>query len=89
MPTQVSLWKCNRCGNLFETEEHCKECEKIHSGEDNLRIVEVGKYQSAKRFPEKILVEDETYFGTMAEYTLKDSGSEDDYYEQKYWGGEN
>ena len=88
MPKETQCWRCERCDTIYAIKEDCEHCEKIHSAEENLEIVEVGTFKENEKFPHKILIEDKTWSGVVAEYQLIGYGSVEDFYEKKEWGGE-
>jgi len=89
MTKEIKCWECEVCNTAFLTKEDAEQCEKLHSGEENLEIVEVGFYDKEERFPKKLLIGDKTYSGTLAEYVFNYQSSVEDFYEKKEWGGEN
>ena len=89
MATEIQCWQCEVCKTAFLTKDDAEQCEKLHSGEENLEIVEVGLYAQDERFPKKLLIGDKTYSGTLAEYAFIRQSSCECFYEQKEWGGDN
>jgi len=89
MTKEIKCWQCDYCKTAFLTKEDAEKCERWHSDEENLEIVEIGDYTENERFPMKLLIGDKTYSGTLAEYCLNYQSSVEDFYEKKEWGGEN
>lgn len=81
MPTKKTVWECNNCGDLSDSEEEAKRCEETHTKQENMKIIEVSSCEHSCRFPEEILVEDEEYSGVLAEYMLKKIHSVEGFYE--------
>lgn len=83
MPKKFITWECEGCGNWFLDEKEAEECEKSHPVSDNLKVIDV-KFNSDKetgRFPWRILVEDEEFSGTLAEYEIKRVSSIETFYD--------
>lgn len=88
MPKEIQCWRCDKCQTIYVHKEDSEHCEKIHAAEENLEIAQVAAFKENERFPSMLLIQDRIWSGTVAEYQLISSGSVEDYYEKKEWGGD-
>jgi hypothetical protein len=78
---EIKAYKCEICHAVFTKKEKAIDCEKNHANIKNLKVVDTNfsLNDSEDRFPEKILIEDKSYSGTLAEYKLNYIASVEDF----------
>jgi hypothetical protein len=89
MVAKAEVYMCQYCSSLYLEEKDAIDCENVHALPGNLEIVDVRNwevdYNGDKRFPKKMLIQDNKYSGVLAEYQRVQVSSIEDFYEREPW----
>ena len=89
MVAKAEVYMCQYCQCLYLEEKDAIDCEKVHAIPEQLEIVDVRgweiDYNGDQRFPNKMLIQDKTYSGVLAEYHRYQVSSMEDFYEREPW----
>lgn len=78
---KVECYRCDICESIYQDSDEAVSCEKTHSANDDLGIVDTVHRKEFSRygFPETITLEIKNYSGCLAEYSFVREGPVEDF----------